>query len=71
MKRWIILILCSLMLMGCAGTKDVKIRRNLMLLEPNEIPRNKELKFSKKKSLKILHKRIQKEQKKQKRKYRR
>lgn len=69
MKKILIFIICLLIFSSCATTKDYNIRRGLMLLEPNEIPRNKELKYSKKKSMKILHKRIEKEQKKLKRKY--
>jgi hypothetical protein len=64
--KFIILILCSLFLFGggCAASKDYEARRGLMLLEPNEIPRNKPLKFSKKKYKKFLEKKHKKYQKK-------
>lgn len=56
------------MLFSCAPTsrynRDYQERRGLMLLQPNEIPRNKPLKYSKSKSKKILERRIKKEQRK-------
>jgi uncharacterized lipoprotein YmbA len=69
MKKWII-ILCLLILSSCASTrhnKDYNIRRNLMILENYELPRNKPLKYSKKKIKKQLWRKNQKYLRKQKR----
>jgi len=66
MKK-LIIILCCLML-SCAPTsrynRDYQERRGLMLLQPNEISRNKPLKYSKVKAKKQLAKKIKKEERK-------
>jgi len=64
----IILILFLLFFSSCASTskynRDYRERRGLMLLQPNEISRNKPLKYSKIKAKKQLAKKIKKEQRK-------
>lgn len=67
MKKYIIILVCLFMFNGCASTRhnrDYNIRRNLMILENCELPRNKPLKFSKKK----IHKELDKKNKKLQRK---
>lgn len=71
MKKFLILLLCLLMLSSCASqrygsNKDRNARKGLMLLETNEIGRNKPFKYSKVKAKKILAKKIKKEQKRRK-----
>jgi len=59
----IIIFLCILILSSCAPqryNRDYMIRRNLMILENYELPRNKQLKFSKYKVHKQMDKRNKK-----------
>jgi hypothetical protein len=59
MKNLIFSLICVLVFSGCASSKysrDYNIRRNLMILENYELPRNKPTKFSKKKTKKQLQK---------------
>ena len=63
MKKFII-ILCLLLLSSCVSIKHTKSytqKRGLMLLQPNEFARNKPLKYSKVKALKILRKKIKRQ----------
>jgi hypothetical protein len=64
MRNFILFLVLLIFLSGCGASKDLQARRGLMLLEPNEIPRNKPLKYSKKKTKKILHKKSKKKLKK-------
>lgn len=69
MKK-IILILILLFFSGCVSTskynRDYRERRGLMLLQPNEISRNKPLKYSKIKAKKQLAKKIKRAERKHK-----
>jgi hypothetical protein len=56
MKKRFICLICVLFLISCAPSKDYSTKRNLMLLENYELPRNKPLKHSKKPIKKKLHK---------------
>jgi len=60
MKKLILCLLCVFLFTACASTKDYNIRRNLMILENYELPRNKPTKFSKSKIHKELDKRNKK-----------
>ncbi|NMC59750.1 MAG: hypothetical protein GYA51_10265 [Candidatus Methanofastidiosa archaeon] len=67
MKK-ILLFLLFLFLISCAPTskynKDYQERRGLMLLQPNEMARNKPLKYSKVKAKKQLAKKIKRAERK-------
>jgi hypothetical protein len=70
MKKRLLLILCLFIFTSCYETKTqaYSSRRSLMLVESNDIPKNKPLKYSKSKTKKAIHKNFIKKQKQQRRK---